>query len=94
MSAKKFYFDESEQRNVSSRKALLEEKEYEARIIKNDLENFIFMVVCPRVGVKPDQKIKISEDLKYIEVLEESPLVLPNNDIKPIRKEVKNERVN
>lgn len=66
----KFPLTDKEKANISSRKAVVEQHNYIARLADSDLQSYILNVVGPRYGIPKGSMIRISEDLEYLEVME------------------------
>jgi len=69
---KKLYLTKAEIQNVASRKSLMEQYIYLTRLLDADLQSYVMNIVCPRLSVAKGAKVKLSDDLNYLEVVEET----------------------
>jgi hypothetical protein len=61
---------EREKSNIASRKSLVEQYNYLAKLVDADLQGYVRMQVYPRLAIAKDATVKLSEDLSYLEVTE------------------------
>ncbi len=70
---RKWSLNESEKMNLQSRKQLIEQLDYQRRLVDVDMQNYIIQVVMPRCGIEKGTKVKVLPDLSWIEeVIDES----------------------
>lgn len=68
--SKKFHLSDREKQNIISRHQLMEQYQYQVRLIEADIRNYVLNVICPSRSISSTVKVKISEDFEWLEVME------------------------
>lgn len=76
----KYKLNDVEVKNIKFRRTVMD---YLADVVNNDMGRYIYTDVRPRLGLKEDARLSITEDGEWIETEEENQL------IKDVKKEVK-----
>ncbi len=69
----KFKLSEAEVKNIQFRRMVMD---YISELINNDTGKYIYTDVRPRLGLKPEAKVELSEDGEWLTLVEEAPVIL------------------
>lgn len=77
----KYHLTDGEKKNIQFRRMVMD---YIADAINNEMGRYIYTEVRPRLGIKEDVQVSLSEDGEWLEeVEEEAPII---KDIKEVKK--------
>ena len=70
---RKWSLSEQERVNLSSRNSLVEQYEYQRKLVVQDMDSYVTQVIMPRLSLPATLKIRVSPDFKWVEeIMEEN----------------------